>query len=490
MRKLSILVILIVLSFSGYSRGYKISLQIRGMENQEIILAHYMDKSIFPDDTLTLDDKGQGAFKGKESLPGGMYILYFPTGKYFEFLLGDDQDFSLVTDTLDFIQHAVIEGSEDNRIFFDFQRYMLSKRQELKVLTAELEHAKNTKEKEKAQKALKKISDERVAKIDDILNRHPDLFVSVFFRSTLDIRMPDPPGKKDGAIDSNWQYRYYKDHYFDNFNPHDGRLLRTPVYEDKIMQYLEKVVYQIPDTLIKEVDYLLDGSMQDSVLFRYLLVTLFNYYGNSKIMGLDAVQVHLAEEYYLKKAWWIDDDFREELVTRVAALKPLILGNPAPNIELLFVPKDHFPAAKNDSALKRYPHVGELMKINDIQAEYTVLIFWEASCSHCKKVVPNFYSIYKQELETLGVKVVSISTLFGEEGKVEWINFVNKYQLYDWMNAWNPYDYKYKIKYDVRATPQFFVLNRDKIIIGKRIGPEQVLELIKAYSAENSRIDN
>ena len=478
---LSIFLISIFFSSSCYSKGHELKFRVEGIQNKEIILAHYFNKSIYPDDTLTSDERGTVVFSGEGALPQGMYILYLPSGKYFEFIVGEDQEFSIETDTLDFIHHAKIKGSEDNELFFDFQKYMISKKEEHQDLLEVLRNPESEENKEEARKKLKAIGEERKEKVKRIVADNPKLFVSTFFKATLDIEVPDPPLLEDGSIDSSWQYRYYKNHFFDNFDPHDGRLLRTPLYEDKILYYLEKVVIQIPDTLIKEVDYLLEGAREDSVLFRYLLVTLFNHYGNTNIMGLDAVQVHLAANYYLTEAWWINDDFREELIERVAALQPLILGNISPNIELLFVPADHFKAAQSDSALKSYPHVGKLMHIHDLPGEYIVLVFWEANCSHCKKAIPAMYRIYKEQLEPKGIQVVSISTLFGEEGKVKWVDFVNKYQLYDWWNAWNPYDYQYKIKYDIRTTPQIFILDKERKIIGKRIGPEQVPEFIEMY---------
>ena len=57
-------------------------------------------------------------------------------------------------------------------------------------------------------------------------------------------------------------------------------------------------------------------------------------------------------------------------------------------------------------------------------------------------------------------------------------DFVNQHAMYDWMNAWNPYDYDYKLKYNIESTPQIFILDKDKKIQAKRIGPEQVEEII------------
>jgi thiol-disulfide isomerase/thioredoxin len=468
----------------SWSKGFEIKIQITGVADTNVILAHYLNKSIYPDDTVQVDSKGKTVFSGKKSLPQGMYVIYLPGSKYFELMMGDDQSFSLVTDTINFVKDMRVEGSPDNEIFFSFQNYMIEKRDILQQYQNTIKNSTDEKNRTIARRGIDSLTNDRKQLIENIVSKNPGLFVSTFLKSTLDIDVPDAPMKSDGTIDSTWQYRYFKAHYFDNFYPSDVRLLRTPLYEDKIMYYLEKVVPQIPDSINKEVDVLLDGARGDSTLFRYLLITLFNHYGNSNIMGMDAVQVHLAEKYYLQYAWWSDSKFIDELKDRVKILKPLILGNQAPNVELLVVPSEHFIAAANDSVMKRYPHIGKLMKIDDIQADYLVLLFWEATCSHCKKAVPEMYKIYKDKLEPMGVKVLAVSTLFGEDGKEKWVDFVNENKLYDWINAWNPYDYQYKITYDIRTTPQIFILDKDKKIIGKRIGPEQVPELIEMYKKQ------
>lgn len=470
-----------------WSKTPIIKMKIKGIADTSIILAHYLNKSIYPDDTININTNGEGIFQGAKEFIQGMYLIYLPSGEYFEFIMGSDQVFSVTTDTTSFVGKASVEGSEENEIFFDFQRYMIDKHDELKKYHVLLKNSKNEVEREIAKKGIEQLTNERKNIIMQIVTEHPDLFVSTFLKATLDIDVPDPPVNEDGTIDSSWQYKYYKTHYFDNFNPADSRLLYTPLYEDKILYYLEKIVLQIPDSLIKEVDFLIDGARDDSTLFRYLLITLFNYYGNSNIMGFDAIQVHLAEKYYLTEAWWSDETFLKELKERVDILKPLILGQIAPNVELLVVPCEHFKMAENDTALKKYPHIGQLIKIHDITAEFTVLFFWESNCSHCKKVVPIMYSIFKEQLEPMGVKVIAISTLFGEDGKVKWVDFVNNHQIYDWINAWNPYDYQYKIIYDIRTTPQIFILDKDKKIIGKRISAEQVPELIKAFKEQSGK---
>ncbi len=461
--------------------GYNIKITINGIQDTSIILGHYFNKSMYPDDTAFVDMKGQAVFKGNESLIQGMYLLYLPDGRYFDLMMGKSQNFAIETDTVNFVTHTKISNSPDNEIFFDFQSYMIEKHAERKTLQDILKNSDKEKEKDKAREGIKSLDEERKNKIEQIVAENPDLFVSTFLKATLEIEVPEAPDTKDDTINSAWKYAYYRQHYFDNFDPSDIRLLHTPLYEDKIMYYLEKVIPQIPDTINKEVDYLIEKSLADSAIFRFMLITLFNHYGNSKIMGMDAVQVHIAEKYYIEGAWWAPEKFITDLEERVKILKPLLIGNIAPDFEFLAVPKDHFIAAQSDTALKKFPHAGSFITIRNIEADYLVLLFWEADCGHCKKAVPILYKEYKDSLENMGVKILAISTMFGEDGKEKWIDFVNKHKTYDWINAWYPYDYKFKIAYDVRTTPQVFILDKDKKIIAKKIGVEQITELISVY---------
>jgi thiol-disulfide isomerase/thioredoxin len=463
--------------------GYKIKVKINGIQNKQVILGHYISKTMYPDDTVTLDSKGYGIFTGNKKLPSGMYLMYLPNSTYFDLVMGDDQEFSVASDTVDFVKSLSFEGSQENEVFIEFQRFFSKLRRQADSITSKIKASTDQSQKEKLSEELKRINDLRINKIESIKADYPDLFVSDFLRATLDVIVPDPPRDSKGAvIDSNWQYYYYKTHYFDNFNYKDARLLRTPFYEDKIMTFLNKVLPQVPDTLIHYVDNFIEHSRSDSTLFRYMLITLFNYYLKSNIMGMDAVQVHIADKYYIRESWWSDDKFLSELKERTAKAKPLLIGAIAPDAELMVIPAEHFRSAANDTALRRYPHVGEKKNLRQIPARYLVLIFWEAECGHCKAAVPELYKIYENSLKNMDVQVLAISTLFGEDGKIKWVDFVNQNGLYGWINAWNPYSYDFKLKYDVLTTPQIYILDENKKIVAKKIGPEQVEEIIKALS--------
>ncbi|HEX3007396.1 MAG TPA: TlpA disulfide reductase family protein, partial [Bacteroidales bacterium] len=108
----------------------------------------------------------------------------------------------------------------------------------------------------------------------------------------------------------------------------------------------------------------------------------------------------------------------------------------------------------------------------------TVLAFWEADCSHCKKAIPELHTIY-EELKDKGVQVLAVHTLSSVEGKRKWIDFVNEHSLGDWVNAWSPYSLEFRDIYDVYSTPVILVLDENKKIIAKRINPEQIKGIIE-----------
>jgi len=465
------------------SQGYDIKVKINGLSNKQIILGHYLSKSMYPDDTIKLDSKGFGVFRGKKALPSGMYLIYLPSSKYFDVIIGEDQLFSLEADTVNFDQSLVFKGSEENQIFLDFKSYFSQLREKVDSISKIISGLSDPAAKEEQSNKLKQIIEDRTTHILQIKQDHPNLFVSDFLRATLDVHVPDPPKDEHGVvIDSNWQYYYYRDHYFDNFNIADPRLLRTLFYEDKIMTFITKVVPQVPDSLIHYTDFLIEKTRKDSDSFRFMLITLFNYFGKSNIMGMDAVQVHIADKYYIKEAWWSDSKFISDLKERTEKSRPLLIGAIAPDIDLMVIPSEHFISAQQDTSLRRYPHVGKKTYLHEIESKYLVLLFWEADCGHCKTAVPELYKIYERSLKNLNVKVLAVSTLFGEDGKIKWINFVNENGLYDWINAWNPYSYEFKLKYDVVTTPQIYILDENKKIIAKRISPEQVEDIIKTIS--------
>ncbi len=474
------------LAAMGYAEGYEIRVSLPSFAKDTVVLGHRFNASFIPKDTVILDKQGKGIFRGDSELPLGMYLVYLPDQSFFDLLISEDQFFSFENDTSDYVANMKVRDSRENEAFYLYQRYISENRKKAMALQSEMMNAASAGDSLASRQQLDELNARVQAYIDNQIEENSDNFFGVFLLALQEVKVPDPPLDENGKpIDPAFQYKYYKAHYFDNFDISDVRLLRTPFYEQKIMTYIDKVAFQHPDSLILECDMLIEASRSDPQLFRYMLITLFNHYAKSQIMGMDKVYVHIADKYYIPEAEWSNPEFIADLKERVEKLKPTMIGVKATDIQLVSVPAEHFISAAENEELKKNPYVGTFFQLYDIKSKFTILYFWEVDCGFCKKATPLLYEAYER-LKDKGVEVIAVSTLGGEEGKVKWINYINENGFYDWTNAWNPYDFTFKTIYDVATTPQLFVLDQDMKIIAKRIAPEQAEKIIESLLENES----
>ncbi len=511
MKKLLFSIIIVFCGLSLFAQGYKIDVYIKNIPSQEVILGHHFASQLIPDDTIKLDTKGHGVFKNNKALPGGMYFLFLPNKSFFDFLIDKDQIFSVTADTSDYDNTVSFKGCDENTRFQKYKKYLDNEGKKRNQLIADRKRFKDDKKKvAEIDAQLKKIGEDSEVYFQKTVNEHPNDFFAIFLKATRRVEIPKT------ITDRKQQYYYFRHHYFDNFDISDPRLLRTPIYENQIDTYLDKVLMQNPDTIIPEVDMLIEKSKSNKELFRYMLVHLFNKYASSQIMTSENVYVHIADKYYIKDATWSDPEFISDLKKKIKNRKKCLIGVTAQNIVFNEVPSDTVKINKLLSKLPEFKANGlkiekstadsvikynlkaEVLKeyfdnfavsssLNDVHAKYTILWFWTPDCSHCRKETPLFHDLYvKKKLKDKNVEVVTIFLQkditdwkrFTQVTK-EWLEFIEKHQMTDWTNAWNPFD-PFRINYDIHSSPVLYLLDENKKIIAKRIGYEQAIEMIEA----------
>jgi peroxiredoxin len=290
-------------------------------------------------------------------------------------------------------------------------------------------------------------------------------FVAKLLKATEEITIPDAPVLPNGKKDSLFAFYYYKAHFFDNIDFNDERMLRTPLFHPKINQYLDKLTSPVPDSLNIASDYLIEKGRNNTEVFKYLVYWLTYHFESSKIMGQDAIFVHLVKKYYLThQAYWVDSAQLEKIGLRALSLEPILIGKKAPPITML------------DS-------INKPVSLYDVKGTYTVLIFWDEDCGHCQKEVPKLKELYENKLKKLGIRVYAVAT---EEKPAAWKKFILMHKL-DWINVHQPDDYKravIKKIYDIQTTPFIYLLDENKIIKAKHMDVEQLGGLIDAMEKE------
>lgn len=447
------------------AKGYEIKVNVKGLADSTCQLAYYFGDKQYIKDSAKADSKGNLVFKGDEDLAGGIYMVVLPGKKYFEMIVDKEQHFALESNRDDLVANMKVKGSKDNEVFYEYLRWISERGKQMEELKKELESNKGNADKTKEIKDKQTVIDAEVKKYkSDIILKHPEMLLTAIFKASTDPEVPEAPIKADGKKDSLFAYRYFRAHYFDNINMKDDRLLRTPVFAPKIKQYIERIIPQHPDSICAGASNMISLTNEKSDIFKYLVFYITNTYEKSNIMGMDAVFVCMAEQYYLSgKAYWIDSTQTEKIRERVNALKPCLIGKQAYNMRLL--KPDFHPIA-----------------LNDIKSKYTIVYFWDPSCGHCQKVTPKLSEFYKTNKEKFDVEVMGV---YIETDTTEWFKYIKEKEL-TWLNAADlTLKTNFRAYYDIYSTPVIYVLDRNKKIIAKRIDVENLADFLTNYSKQN-----
>ncbi len=452
----------IVLS-SQAKNGYKIQLKLANVKDSMLYLVHYYGKpmpTIYKTDSARISKTGTALLQSKDTLIGGIYmILLSDKQTYFEFLLNNGDDITITADIAKLPDGIAIKNSEESKMFFEYLDYMKTFAGKHKQYQEELAQAKTKQDTTNIQKKYTGISKELLEYRKDFAAKHPNTQLANIFNA-MDVPIV-PEGKHflpDGTPDSAFSYHYYKEHYWDKFDFSDDRLINTPVYDGKLDEYMNKLVIPYEDSVIKESDFLLAKARASKELFKYTLWWLTRNAEASKIMGMDAVFVHLVENYYMKgDAYWLSSEELDKYVDRAHKIAPNVIGNLAPEINL--------------------PDInGKMQSLRGLNAKYTMLIFWSPDCGHCLAEMPKVDSMYRAVLKDKGVKIYAVRT----DAEEKWKEVIEKDKLQDWIHVHDPkHTSNFRADYDIYSTPVIYLLDEKKIIRGKRLDHINTASLIE-----------
>jgi len=447
------------------AQSYKIKVKINGLHGDSLYLGHYYAEKLYAVDTCKLDNKGVGTFSKKKVLDGGLYAVLFPTRKmsFFEIIISDDQDMFLETDTSDYVLNMKVTGSKENELFYAFQKKMADMKSFAiglqKRYTANKDNKDSTKYIAGKLDSIDKVKD---AYWEKEIKDNPNTLFAKIVKAMSNVKIPDPTNidknaKGYDSLVSVYRYNYNIEHFFDNIDFTDPRLLRTPFVESRLKEFYEKNIIPNFDSLTNAAIKVIEKSKVNKEFFKYVVITSTNYFLTSQIMGMDGVFVNLAEKYYLSgQATWADTSVMKSMTKYVNQFKPNMLG-------------------KVGHDLKLETNTGETVTLHQIKAKYTVLVFWEPSCGHCKKEIPLMYEKYTKWKEE-GVEVLCVYTQVDEK---EWNDFIEKHGITDWINAFDRYQRSsFRAFYNVDRTPTVYLLDEKKIIIAKRLGVEDLDKML------------
>lgn len=132
---------------------------------------------------------------------------------------------------------------------------------------------------------------------------------------------------------------------------------------------------------------------------------------------------------------------------------------------------------------------GDWVSLYETEAPFTLLLFWEADCGHCKKQVPQVKTGLLDKFKPYGFKVFAVHT---QNDKEKWENFVTEHELFDFINCWDPQNQtNFRVYYHIDSTPVMYLLDKDKKIIAKKLDIEQFADILtKEYKRIGVEVKN
>ncbi len=474
-------VLCLIIGFSVNAQtGYEIKAKIEGYTQKKLYLAnHYGDKQYFKDSTEVQAD-GSFVFKSEEDLPGGVYMIVMkPNNDFIQLFIDKDQIFSFSTKIENTAKNIRFEGSKLNTDFYNYLNFLGEQRPIANTHGEALKAARDTKD-SAAEKAAQTKLDAINTKVTDYQNnlvkQQPNTLLGKIVKASFPIKTPDFSDQEKPDLA---RYIYTKEHWFDNIDLGDPRFLRAPIMFEKINYYIEKLTPQNPDSIANSIDFVLAKTKPAEESYKFYLIHFLNKYAASKIVGMDGVYVHIAEKYYKAgEASWTEQEQLEKIIDNAARLKPILIGKTAPNIAIQEIDLAKTMELKDEENEHKRYGVKRNFSLHDIDADYTVFLIWAPDCGHCKKSMPDIVKFH-DEYKSKGVEIVALCNSIYKDIP-ECAKMIEEKGMVKFVNAIDPYiKSKYKQLYDVRSTPQVFILNKEKEIIMKKIAAEQLSEVME-----------
>jgi thioredoxin-related protein len=451
-------------------------------DNQMLLAIHYKDKLMLKDSAF---NNGKCAFIFEGTYDDGMYSLV--SGKkrpMLNFIIDGAQKFTYNIDTTGNVNNFSIIGSPENAEMLRFQQKTTEaqkRRSDWIKKAKEFGDTSTTDSLEFYVEKMKNLHSEMEQFIAELIDKNPTFLFSKLQKSYRDIEIPDPPVYPDGSIDSLYQLIYYRTHYWDNFDLTDSRFLFLPSFDPKLNDYVKKILWHHEvDTINKYLDRMLDAVSSDSLMYRNLIHFLTYEFEQSKIIGHDAVFVHLAKNNQLKgKCPWIDEDLIKQYQMRVEDWEPTLIGKKS--VEMILP-----DTAQSDNTHEWYSSY-------NMPKKYRILWFYDQTCHTCAKESKELKAVV-DSLDLIGQLNFDVYAVnrtddidrwkkYIHDGEYTWINVGGTKGTVDWTKA-----------YHINSYPQFYIIDQEKkIILNKNISKDKIPQFLQEYEqmeAEKARLKN
>jgi thiol-disulfide isomerase/thioredoxin len=449
----------ILASATAFSQsGYKLEFKVKGWSDSAVYLGHYYGENTYIKDTAQVKADGTFTFQNKTQLPEGVYFLVRKgkkgNNKVFDIVMGNDQTFSIETASPEYILNMKVKGDDDNRIFFENIAYNVERNKEAEPFIKVLKDSTLKEDQKKdARASFSKVNEKVMTHQKELIAKYPTTLTARMLKASIPVEIPDPPKKANGHIDSTFQLRWYRQHFFDNFDLADEAMIRMPqtIYQQKLKEYLEKLFIPQPDSITKAINFIVAKAKKNQETYKYCVWNCVFMYQQPEIMGLDEVFVNLYDQYFQtgEMDFWANGKMKENLKEHADKIRSCMLGRPGANL----IMQDENLQPKS---------------MYDIKAKYTILFIFNPDCGHCREETPRLVDFYNKSKSKFGLEVFAVST---DTSMKKLRAFIKEFKT-PWITVDGPRSYikeHFQKLYHSDTTPTIFILDDKKKIIAKKL---------------------
>ena len=227
------------------------------------------------------------------------------------------------------------------------------------------------------------------------------------------------------------------------------------ILDEKLAEYTAAIEREGVQVQKEECDFLI-GSSIDSLVRQHVALRLYDHYMSSKVMGAEAVAIHIFDTWFLSGKVSMGDDM-DMLTARVFAdfNRQSQIGMPAPELIMSTMEGDIMELFVQGTA------------VEDGQ-RHSVLFFYDTDCSKCK--MESILLSHLLEEEDYPIDFYAIYTGDDQEA---WRKYVA--ERFDLQTSktkithlWDPaLDSDFQRKYGILQTPRMYLIRPDGFIKGR-----------------------
>lgn len=421
---------ILLFSVPLFAEDIEINLSFKSEKWQDtvVLLSSYQGNRLDVLDTLRLDKKG--AVKHKALFPVGRYAITLPDLEQIELIFNERK-----IKVKQGVEEVTFPGSMENNLFNAFLKI------ERSIEKKRIKWQQGRGDKQILAQEIKSLETRRT--VFKSINRDAmnKTFAGVLIQA---ISSPNDLVYYSQHIES---AKWIKNRFLRGIDYTDERMYYTEIVHLRTQFFLDQVLENKADTIIEHLTELLEKSKPSKDMFRFLTDYYLHRYARSKNPQHEVVFKYLFENYCLtKQTPWIDEITEMRWNADIQSFRNQLIGEKPNPIEL-------------------YDMEGAPLEYSFEDAKYTLLVFWDPGCAHCRVEVPRYHKVYKrhrkENFQAIGVYMQSF-----EE---PWKTFIDEKNMNFWINAADMQQKgNLKTDYIIEETPTVLLIDSNGVLVNKR----------------------